>query len=181
MLLTKLKVASWAVGLLLAAAGAGGLSYQRAAAQPAPQPRRVYEAQDRGVSPAPKAGRPAADDLESLRLEIEALRKELRATKDLVKALQAEVRGQKGPDKVRERDLNQLRLLEEARRVDAATRKLLGERTTPPDPLAELEDAVKRLREAPNDKRAAEAVDQALRRLKERPKPEGALNELRRN
>jgi RNA polymerase sigma factor (sigma-70 family) len=97
MLLTKLKVASWAVGVvLLAAAGAVGLSYQQAVAQTGPQPRRGYGApQDPNVAPAPKVGRQAPDDLESLRLEIEALRRELRATKDMVKELQAEVRGQK--------------------------------------------------------------------------------------
>jgi RNA polymerase sigma factor (sigma-70 family) len=182
MFLTKLKVAAWAVGVaLLVAAGAGGLSYQRAVAQPAPQPIREYGVPAGRVAPAPKVGRPAADDLESLRLEVEALRKELRATKDLVKALQAEVRGQKGPDKVRERDLESLRQLEDARRLEAAARKVLGERTTPPDPLADLEDAVKRLRKSPDDKKAAEALDRALRRLKERPKPNGAPGELQKN
>jgi RNA polymerase sigma factor (sigma-70 family) len=172
MLLTKLKVASWAVGVvLLAGAGVVGLTSQRAAAQS----RVGYGApQGANVTPAAKAGRPDADDLESLRLEIEALRRELRATKDLVKQLQAEVRGQKGPDKVRQQDLERLRLLDDFRRIDALAKEVPDEKK-PADPLAELEDAVKRLRKDPKDKRAAEALDRALRRLKEQPKhrPQG--------
>jgi RNA polymerase sigma factor (sigma-70 family) len=203
MLLTKLKVASWAVGVvLLVGAGAVGVTY-RAAAQDAPSraPRQTYAAQQKT--------RAAPDDLESLRLEIEALRRELRATKDLVKELQAEVRGKK--DTAIRRDVEELRRLdvlklegenrrrldalkleadqrkrldamkleaekrhrlEALRRDEAAAKALRGEKAVP-DPLAELEDAVKRLRKSPNDKRAAEALDRALRRLKERQKPDG--------
>jgi RNA polymerase sigma factor (sigma-70 family) len=209
MLLTKLKVVSWAVGVvLLAGAGAVGLSYQQAAAQPAPQPRSAYgAAQDPNVRPTPKVGRPAADDLESLRLEIEALRRELRATKDSLRELQAEVRGKQGADIRRGRDVEeyrrldslkleaerrqrldvleadkrkrldalkleaeQLHRLEAARREEAAAKALRGVKAAP-DPLAELEDAVKRLRKNPQDKKAAEALDRAMRRLKEQPKP----------
>jgi RNA polymerase sigma factor (sigma-70 family) len=213
MLLTKLKVASWAFGVvLLAGAGAVGLSYQRAAAQPAPQPRPAYEvAQGRNVTPALKVGRPAADDLESLRLEIEALRRELRATKETVRELQAEVRGKKEVGTRLDRDEKELRRLDSlklegekrkrlemlqleadnrrlldlrkleaeklhrldaARREEAAAKALLGEKAAA-DPLAELEDAVKRLRKNPKDKQAAEALDRALRRLKERKVPDG--------
>ena len=196
MLLTKLKVASWAVGVvLLVGTGAVGLSYQTAMAQTGPQPRtRFGVAQGPNVTPAPKVGRPAQDDLESLRLEIEALRRELRATKDLVKELQAEVRGKKGADS--RRDVEELRRLDalklevdqrkrldemkleaeklhrlEALRREAAAAKALRGENAAPDPLAQLEDAVKRLRRDPQDKRAAEAVDRAMRRLKEQPKP----------
>jgi RNA polymerase sigma factor (sigma-70 family) len=201
MLLTKLKVASWAVGVvLLARAGVVGLTYQAARAQPGPQPRGSYGVpQGRDVTPPAKVGRPAADDLESLRLEIEALRRELRATKNLVKELQAEVRGKKEVNIRLERDEENLRRLDalkleadkrkrlealklggenlqrlEALRREKAAKALLGEKAAP-DPLAELEDAVKRLRKNPNDKQAAEALDRALRRMKERQKPNRPL------
>jgi RNA polymerase sigma factor (sigma-70 family) len=173
MFLTKLKVAAWAVALAVSAAGAVGLTYQAATAQTEPQPRGNYGTQQGpSVAPAPKVGRPAADDLESLRLEIEAVRRELRATKDLVKELQAEVRGRKEQGRVRERDLEQLRLLdlEAARAARREAAKAGLNRKDATDPLAELEDAVKRLRQDPMDKKAAEALDRAMKRLKERPK-----------
>ncbi len=196
MFLTKLKVAAWAVGVvLLAGAGAVGVTY-RATAQDTPSraPRQNYAAQ--GAALAARQKTPAApDDLESLRLEIEALRRELRATRDLVRQLQAEVRGKKGADERLDREEGDLRRLdalereaakrkqldalkmeaeklhrlEAVRREDAAAKALRGERAQ--DPLAELEEAVRRLRQDPKDKRAAEAVDRALRRLKEQPKP----------
>jgi hypothetical protein len=196
MLLTKLKVASWAVGVvLLAGAGAVGVTY-RAAAQDAPSRalQQTYAAQGAALAAQQKT-RAAPDDLESLRLEIEALRRELRATKDLVKVLQAEVRGKKDADirldveELRRLDalkleadqrkrLDALKLeaeklhrLEALRREEAAAKALRGEKAAP-DPLAELEDAVRMLRKDPKDKRAAEALDRAMKRLKERPKPE---------
>src|SRR5262249_31095432 len=107
MLLTKLKVASWTVGVvLLAGAGAAGVTY-RAQAQEAPAraPQKTYAAQAAALAAQQKA-RAASDDLESLRLEIEALRRELRATKDSVKELQAEVRGKKGAELKRESTLD---------------------------------------------------------------------------
>jgi hypothetical protein len=206
MLLTKLKVASWAVGVaLLAGVGAVGVSY-RASAQTF-GPRESRNEQRSGVAPAPKVGRPAADDLESLRLEIDALRRELRATRDMVKALQAEVRGKKEADvrpergaeklwrqdarkleaeklhrlealrldegKLRQLDARKLEA-EKLRRLETLRRKEALEalsRKEASGPLAELEDAVKALRKDPKDKRAAEAIDRALRRLKEQPKP----------
>jgi RNA polymerase sigma factor (sigma-70 family) len=185
MLLTKLKVASWAVGVvLLVGAGAVGVTY-RAAAQDAPARalQQTYAAQGAALAAQQKT-RAAPDDLESLRLEIEALRRELRATKDMVKALQAEVRGKKEVDIRRERDLEKLKQLDalkleaeklhrlEALRREEAAKALRAEKAAP-DPLAELEDAVNRLRKDPNDKQAAEALDRALRRLKERKVPDG--------
>ena len=218
MLLTKLKVASWAVGVvLLVGAGAVGVTY-RAAAQDAPS--RALQ-QTYAALAAQQKTRAAPDDLESLRLEIEALRRELRATKDLVKELQAEVRGKKGAELKRESTLDMLKKVEAQRleaeklqrldalkleaeklhrldslRLEADKRKRLDalkleaeklqrlealkreeaakaglSRKEASGPLAELEDAVKRLRQDPQDKRAAEAVDRALRRLREQPKP----------
>jgi hypothetical protein len=43
----------------------------------------------------------------------------------------------------------------------------------PDDPVAEAEAALKKLKEHPDDKQAADALEQALKRLKERTKPEG--------
>ena len=45
-----------------------------------------------------------------------------------------------------------------------------------PDPLAEAELALKKLRTDPNDKQAADALEQALKRLKERAKPAADTN-----
>ena len=42
------------------------------------------------------------------------------------------------------------------------------------DPLAEAEAAVKKLRQDANDKQAVDALERALKRLKERAKPDGA-------
>jgi hypothetical protein len=87
-------------------------------------------------------------------LEIEALRKELRATKERVKALEAEVRGPK----------RAYQPLPQAANKRAQTKKA-------DDPLAEAEAALKKLRERPDDKQAAEALERALKRLREREKP----------
>ncbi len=179
MLLTKLKVASWAVGVvLLAGAGTAGLFYQTAVAQTSEKPRSAYRtAQDPNVAPAPKAGRPAADDLESLRLEIEALRREVRAMGARLKAVEGKAQGQSGggpsaytpaPTKA---TTEYKAVGPQAAYYRYVERNAASAEKAPADPLAELEDAVKRLRQDPKDKRAAEALDRALRRLKERPKP----------
>jgi hypothetical protein len=215
MLLTKLKVASWAVGVaLLVGAGAAGVTL-RAQAQDAPARalQKTYAAQAAALAAQPKA-RAASDDLESLRLEIEALRRELRATKDMVKALQAEVRGKKDAELKRESTLDMLKKVEaqrleaeklqrlEALRLEGENRQRLDaqkleaeklrrlealwraeaakagwSRKEALNTLAELEDAVKRLRQDPKDKQAAEALDRALRRLKERKVPDGTSEE----
>ena len=85
MLLSKLKVL-WPVVLLVAmGAGATGLAYRAAAADPA-QPR---DAQPRV--------RLAFDELEELRLEVAALRKGLESTRERVKSLENEVDALKQP------------------------------------------------------------------------------------
>jgi RNA polymerase sigma factor (sigma-70 family) len=85
MLLSKLKVL-WPVVLLVAiGAGATGLAYRAAAADPA-QPR---DAQPRV--------RLAFDELEELRLEVAALRKGLESTRERVKSLESEVNALKQP------------------------------------------------------------------------------------
>jgi hypothetical protein len=80
MLLSKLKVC-WAVGVVLAVAvsAGAGLTYRAAATEP-------RQASDRS-----QAARPVEDELEVLRLEVEALRKGLQATRERVKALEAEI------------------------------------------------------------------------------------------
>jgi hypothetical protein len=119
--------------------------------------------------------------------------------------LQDEVRGKKEADGKQKSAFDRLKKLESERldadklwRLDAL--KLEGEnlhrlealgrekaakaglsRKDAPGPLAELEDAVKRLRKDPTDKQAAEALDRALRRLKEQPKPGGAPGDPRKH
>jgi RNA polymerase sigma factor (sigma-70 family) len=80
MLLTKLKVAGTMVLLVSLAAATTGLTYRATAADE--RPRRD----------APQVTRPAQNELEALRLEIEALRKALQATRDRVNDLEAGLR-----------------------------------------------------------------------------------------
>ena len=63
--------------------GAVGLTYRTGMAQPRPTnvPRDEVAAEPAQVGDAPKAARPLADDLEALRLEVEALRRSLQATR----------------------------------------------------------------------------------------------------
>jgi RNA polymerase sigma-70 factor (ECF subfamily) len=147
MLLSKLKLV-WAVALaVVVGAGAVGLTYRPVAAQSG-TPRD-----------APQATRATADELEELRLEVAALRKGLEATRQRVKALEAALGSREGADDYK-RYLRALRLNEDLKGVAHA------------DPLAEAEAALKRLRQHPDDKQAADALEQALKRLKEREKPE---------
>jgi RNA polymerase sigma factor (sigma-70 family) len=180
MLLTKLKVASWAFGVvLLAGAGTAGLFYQTAVAQTSEKPRSAYGvAQAPKVGPAPKVGRPAPDDLESLRLEIEALRKEVRAMGARLKAVEGKAQGQGGGPSAYAPAPKKAKAEYKAVDPRAAYYRYLDRNAAsaekaPSDPLAELEDAVKGLRRDPQNKKAAEGVDRALRRLKERQKPDG--------
>jgi RNA polymerase sigma factor (sigma-70 family) len=184
MLLTKLKITVCAATLmLLAGVGATGLTYRATAEEPKPLFTRSVE------------GRPQADDLESLRLEIEALRKELRATRDRVKALEEEVRGQKGQKAAqpkqplrpaeKERVKSELQKeLESARReiekeLESARREIEREMKSVPggvqisDILSKVEEELKKTLEQTNDKQVTEAIEKALRGLKEREKAKG--------
>jgi RNA polymerase sigma factor (sigma-70 family) len=200
MLLTKLKVASWAVGVvLLAGAGAVGLTY-RAAAQDAPTRalRQTYAAQQK-TRAAPDDLESLRLEIEALRRElratkdmVKALQAEVRGKKDAdirrdveelrrldVLKLEAEKRQRLESlrleaDKRKRLDAlkleaEKLQRLEALRSEKAAKAGLSRKEAS--DPLAELEDAVKRLRKNPSDKQAAEALDRALRRLKEQPRP----------
>src|SRR5262249_51975181 len=78
MLLSKLKVC-WVVGLAAVVSTAAGLAYQAVAQEPVQVPV------ERGISEQVSVRR-ASDDLEALRLEIEALRKGLQAARERAKA-----------------------------------------------------------------------------------------------
>jgi hypothetical protein len=89
MLLSKIK--TLAVGVLVVTIGAGGLglTYRSASAQVVDDPRNVASSYSPGAT-VPQTRR-ARDELEELRLEIEALRHGLQVTRAQVKALQGEV------------------------------------------------------------------------------------------
>jgi RNA polymerase sigma factor (sigma-70 family) len=183
MLLSKLKVTICAAGLMaLAGVGATGLTYRAAAQQPA------------------LASRPAADELEALGLEIEALRKSLQATRERVRALEDEVQALKGRGEAPQGMMmggGKGKMPRDGigggrpggpRGGGAPTGGTGGPPVAPlpptsgappkqpdagGDPLAEAEAALKRLQEDPGDRRATEALERALKRLKEREKPKG--------
>jgi RNA polymerase sigma factor (sigma-70 family) len=158
MLLTKLRAFVAVAVVAFVSAGVVGLAYQTGAAEPS--------------KAAPQA---AADDLEALRLEVDALRMELRATRERVKTLEDKVRASSERDTAapRKEGAPAKNPMEGAykRAVSEYYSKLKG---TPKaaDPLAEAEDALKKLRANPDDKQAADALEKALQRLKERKKPE---------
>ncbi len=199
MLLTKLKItACFAALMLLAGAGATGLTY-RATAQ---EPKREKVSYDSVL-----AARQAPDDLESVRLEIEALRKELRATRERVKVLEGEVQALKGPGG---RATGQMMKMmgggggAGGRGVGRGTGQGIGgpggggpqgdrrpgnygkglapplpdrprgqgkRLESPSDPVADAEAALKRLKQDPTDKQAAEELERALKVLRGREKP----------
>jgi RNA polymerase sigma factor (sigma-70 family) len=164
MLLNKLKTAWVMVLAVLVGAGAVGLTYRTAAAQP--QPGKLSDT----------SARARADDLEELRLEVAALRKGLEATRARVKTLEAEVqtlRASRSP-------AGGVNHVEGRRPKDEANYAVEGQ--TPfnaytreyrqlkkaNDPLADAEAALKKLRANPSDKEAADALNRALQRLKAR-------------
>jgi RNA polymerase sigma factor (sigma-70 family) len=176
MLLTRLKTLVAVTFVLLASAGAVGLSYRPAAAQPGDAPRAL------------------ADDLEELRLEVAALRKGLQANRERVKALENEVQALKKSNVQEQRMGNLLpavgnpnagltgSILLNERNIDfqvptSVSSQLFDQvfrgagqelRTQPaPDPLADAEAALKKPRQNPADKQAVDTLQGALRRLKE--------------
>jgi hypothetical protein len=162
MFLTKLKVTACVAALaLLAGVGATGLAYQDK-----DRPR-----QEAGYGPALAGGagaRPAADDLESLRLEIDALRKELRATRERLKALEARVERQQGPGGALPKGLNREEPPAKGKSPPPDVESPSARPRGAGDPLAGAEEALRRLRANPDDRQAAEALERALRRLKGR-------------
>ena len=178
MLLTKLKITVCAAALmLLAGIGATGVTYRATAQQPA------------------LASRPQADELEALRLEIEALRKSLQATRERVKTLEGEVSALKGqshgpqgmapgggamPPGMKGGNIPGGGPPGGGMKGGTPNRGpqppgmmpsgMMGPKP-PADPVSDAEAALKKLRENPANKQATEALEQALKRLKERKKP----------
>jgi RNA polymerase sigma factor (sigma-70 family) len=180
MFLMKLRAVVAVVMVVCVGAGVVGLAYRTTAAEPS---------KTAGAPGAGGAAQAAADDLEALRLEVEALRKSLQATRERVKTLEGEVQGlkEKGKTSARvdgegkpegiavERVPLEVRIHSvPVNRVEAVTV------TGVADPLAEAEAALKKLRERPDDKQATEALEKAVQRLKEQPKPAHLEIELQR-
>jgi hypothetical protein len=168
MLLTKLRAFVAVAVVAFVGAGVVGLAYRTGAAEP-------------GAAPQSAAGASAAaDDLEALRLEVEALRKSLQATRERVRTLEAEVQALKreaprpqgpgGPEHGKPAPQ-----AAPAWHVPYAP-GFPFERGAPDkpagtaDPLVEAEAALKKLKEHPDDKQAADALEKALKQLKERAK-----------
>jgi hypothetical protein len=175
MFLTKLKITvCFAALALMTGVGATGLTYRATADQP--------------IEVAQRAGRPQADDLESLRLEIEALRKELRGTRERLKALEEEVRGQRGRNaaepkqELRSRtkegvkselskELESARReiekeLQSARREIEKEMKSIGGAEQINEILSTVEEELKKALEQIDDKQVSDALQKALKNVK---------------
>jgi RNA polymerase sigma factor (sigma-70 family) len=176
MLLTKLKITvCFAALAIMAGVGASGLTY-RATAE---EPKREYARVSLRIADTSSPG----DDLESLRLEIEALRKELRATRERVKALEEEVRGtrrfwkkdaekaQAAPRDSKEKPGEKIESVTVTAPVTTISEWVVVKSKTTEDPLKEAQEALKKLKTNPDDKDAAQAVERALKWIKEREKP----------
>jgi RNA polymerase sigma factor (sigma-70 family) len=179
MLLSKLKTVVAVAFVVVVSVGAVGLTYGPGVAQ---------------APPAPKAERPLADELEELRLEVAALRKGLEVTRERVKVLEAEAQTRKGAANQPRDASPELRLNVPPASIDLVNPnvhlstghelrfnlqpaqphfvlRFADTRTVGSDPLAEAEAALQKLRKDPNDKQATDALEKALKRLKERAKP----------
>jgi RNA polymerase sigma factor (sigma-70 family) len=165
MFLGKLKLAFGAM-LVAAALGAGGIAYQ------GPGPRAAQAAPE---------GKPRSE-LEALRKENELLKLNLQVVLEKVRAQEAELRS------VRERTEvlgKQQAAAAQVQYYQALTRYQVGLRTKAgtkeaPDPAQQVEAALKAFREARDPeakRRAADALEQAVKKLKEQPKkPEKPSN-----
>ena len=196
MLLTKLKCAA-GVLLAVLAVGVGAAAWTcRAAAQPAP--RQTDNVLDRTAdAPPAKAAGTERDELEALRLELDALRLEVRADRERIKALEERAPAPAGgpvltgpgtattTPKVSDHAPggpadpggapapNPSSRYPDAKHgpSDAAPPGPGGPITvdrTEADPAAAVEDALKRLRQHPDDKQALDELERAVQRLKER-------------
>jgi RNA polymerase sigma factor (sigma-70 family) len=205
MLLNKLKTV-WAVALVVAlGAGAVGLTYRPAVAQPrSPYPDRPAEK----LAPAQKVGRAAPDELEELRLEVAALRKGLEAMRARVKALEErQAPDARRTDPAPNAGRTKRGLFDPApqpkplpadekpglfdpkpqprpqRPADEKPGLFDPKHSPPADPLADAEAALKRLRQHPDDRQAADDLQRALRQLRDRQAKdawEGAVRDAQR-
>jgi RNA polymerase sigma factor (sigma-70 family) len=166
MFLAKLKLAFGTV-LVAAALGAGGVAYQ--------------VAKPRAAQAAPE-GKPQ-NELEALRKENELLKLNLQVVLEKVRAQEAELRAAKA----REQALGYQRAVAAQYQGLASSYQLAlrkAEKAESPDPTKQVEAALKAFREAkdPDARRhAAEALEQAVKKLKEQPqkKPEKPGNVVR--
>ena len=181
MLWTKLRALVAVALIVVVGAGVVGLAYRTTAAEP------------NQAAGASGGGQALADDLEALRLEVEGLRKGLQATRKRVDALETEVQGLKAAPRAQGTfgggfgggiggsgfpggqfgggsfTTTPMSPGGFGNAPHSPPKPAAGD-----DPLTEAEDALKKLRADPKDKQAADALEGALKRLKERAKPEGA-------
>jgi RNA polymerase sigma factor (sigma-70 family) len=165
MFLMKLRAVVALALVVCVGAGVAGLAYQTGAAEPG-----------KAAGGPAAAGPVAADDLEALRLEVEALRKSLDATRKRVQALEDEVRASRERDTAAPKNNGSPAKSPTEGGYERAVKQWYEAAftETAADPLAEAEAALQKLRADPNDKQAADALEKALGRLKERrAKPEG--------
>jgi RNA polymerase sigma factor (sigma-70 family) len=153
MFLAKLKLAVGAV-MVVAALGAGGVAYQVSGprpAQAAPETRPVSE-------------------LEALRKENELLKLNLQVVLEKVRAQEAELKALKGQAKAVRDHLD---LGVGVVDLDGDGKFALYVANEGPNPVQQVEAALKAFREAKDTeakRRAAEALEQAVKKLREQPK-----------
>jgi RNA polymerase sigma factor (sigma-70 family) len=152
MFLTRLKVAVGAV-VVVAALGAMGLAYQAGA----------------GPAAAQAAPQKPVNELEALRKENELLKLNLQVVLEKVRAQEAELTA------LRNQQVKAIHFGKEAvlADFDIDGRLDLYIANVQPDPLDEAEAALKKLRQDPKDRQAADALEKALQRLKGRAKSDG--------
>jgi hypothetical protein len=146
------------VVLVLTALGAGGFAYRP------------------GASPGiARAGNPPAkprNELEALRKENELLKLNLEIVLEKVRTLEAQLRTAKG----QATDVRKIAVEDLLRRV-VRSRKLTIKPPEPaPDPVKQIEAALKALREAKDPqakRRAVEALEQAMKKLREQDRAPG--------
>jgi RNA polymerase sigma factor (sigma-70 family) len=161
MLLAKLKAVAWVA--LLGVCVSAGAAYRVVAQEP-------VQVRVETALAAPQA----PDDLEALRLEMEALRKEVRALRERVRTLEAQAGAPKGGGQAPVqtlRGMNQFKVVP----IEAKIFRYEKLSQAGADPLADAEAALKKLRQNPNNKQATEALEQAVKRLKEQRKPNQPL------
>jgi RNA polymerase sigma factor (sigma-70 family) len=182
MLLTRLKSFVAVVFVVIASAAAIGLAHGTSAAK---------------AGPAGDQQRPSVDDLEALRLEVEALRLEvgalrkgIHATQERVKTLEAEVHAgrrndggealPKGAHQVPAAGPEANALHSLASQELAAWTKYAFRAQPADDPLADAEAALKAIRAArdrESHQRATDALEKALKWLKEGERPRVTMDD----
>jgi RNA polymerase sigma factor (sigma-70 family) len=196
MLLSKLKL-GWAVALAaVVGVGAVGLTYRQAAAQTGPS-----NAAPRAARATADELEELRLEVAALRKGLEAMRARVKALEEgqvhRATPLPAHATGHVAPENTRhrvhvdvrpgetvlgninlnERNLDLNRVHVDRRPGETVPGNInLNERSLDLNPLAQAEAALKRLRANPNDKQAADALERALKRLKEREKRQATHN-----